>query len=109
MAYDRALAERVKKVVSEIEGISAKEMFGGIGFMLNGNTACGVIGDDLIVRVGAEAHADALSRPFVRPFDYSGRSMKGWVYVAPEGCRDESDLRAWVQMGVDYAGSLPSK
>jgi TfoX/Sxy family transcriptional regulator of competence genes len=109
MAYDKALANRLRLILSGTGGILEKQMFGGIGYILNGNMACGVIGSDLIVRVGAEGQAEALLHPHARPFDYSGRPMKGWVYVAPEGCRSEEELRAWVQRGVDYAGSLPPK
>jgi TfoX/Sxy family transcriptional regulator of competence genes len=109
MPYNQALAAQVKAQLAGIEGFSERVMFGGIGYMLRGNLACGVIGDNLIVRVGLEAHAEALSRPGARVFDYSGRPMAGWVTVEPQGTQTEAMLREWVQIGAAYAGSLPAK
>ena len=109
MAYDKELAGRIRQVLGGEIGVVEKQMFGGVGFILNGNMACGVIDNELIVRVGPDAYADALLHPHVRPFDYSGRAMKGWVYVAEEGRQNESDLQVWVQRGLDFAGTLPPK
>jgi TfoX/Sxy family transcriptional regulator of competence genes len=109
MSYDEILAGRVRQIMSQMQGFEEKAMFGGVGFMLDGNMACGVNGDDLIVRVGAPANDQALSRPHTRPFDMTGRAMKGWVMVAPQGSQSEQDLRTWVQSGVVFARSLPPK
>jgi TfoX/Sxy family transcriptional regulator of competence genes len=109
MAYDEILAGRVRRLMEKMKGFEEKIMFGGVGFLLDGNMACGINGDDLIVRVGAEANQRALSSPYTRPFDMTGRPMKGWVLVAPQGCRSDDDLRDWVQSGVDFARSLPPK
>lgn len=109
MVYDQGLVQRVREAMSELPGYVEKKMFGGIGFMLEGNMACGVIGDGLIVRVGKEKYENALSRPHVDVFDISGRSMTGWVVVKPEGYQADQDLKAWVEQGVDYASSLPAK
>ena len=84
-------------------------MFGGIAFMINGNMAVGVNGDELMVRVGKEAHEEATSRPGARTFDMGARPMMGWVSVAPEGFDSEEALDAWVERGVSYAQSLPPK
>ena len=84
-------------------------MFGGVGFMLQGNMACGVNGADLIVRVGPERYESALAEPHTKLFDMTGRPMKGWVVVIPEGYEANGDLKAWVQRGVAYAMSLPAK
>jgi TfoX/Sxy family transcriptional regulator of competence genes len=86
-----------------------KKMFGGIGYMLQGNMACGVNQDTLIVRVGPDLYEEALSRPHTRVFDMTGRPMKGWVVVAPEGIEEDDDLDQWIQQGVDFALSLPAK
>ncbi len=109
MVYDQGLAFRVREIIEELPGFREKEMFGGIGFLLNGNMACGVIGDDLMVRGGKEGHDQAHARPFTHPFDFTGRPMRGWVVVATEGVAEDGDLQAWVQQGVDYALSLPPK
>jgi len=109
MAYDNDLSERIKQIVEFIPGMSNKEMFGGIAFMLNGNVACGVIGENLMVRVGPERHAEALGQAHTRPFDYSGKPMKGWIYVMPEAIRSDEDLGIWVQRGIEFARSLPPK
>ena len=84
-------------------------MFGGIAFMIQGNMAVGVIGDEVMVRVGNEGHDEALALPGTRVFDFSGRPMTGWVLVARDGLSTEKDLDQWVQRGVAYAESLPPK
>jgi TfoX/Sxy family transcriptional regulator of competence genes len=109
MSYDERLAQRVRAELSKIEGLTEKKMFGGVGFMLRGNMACGVHGDDVIVRVGPTNYERALSQPYTAVFDMTGRPMTGWVLVKPEGCKKDSDLRAWVKQGVDYALTLPGK
>ena len=109
MAYDEILAGRVRQIMGQMEDFEEKAMFGGVGFLLGGNMACGVYKDDLIVRVGAEAHTQVLSRPHTRPFDITGRGMKGWVMVEPQGCQLDEDLHIWVQSGIAFARSLPPK
>jgi hypothetical protein len=84
-------------------------MFGGIAFLLHGNLACGVIGADLIVRVGPVQHAVALAQRGARVFDFSGKPMSGWVTVGPAGYASEEDLARWVKLAVEFAGSLPAK
>ncbi|MEE3005616.1 MAG: TfoX/Sxy family protein [Chloroflexota bacterium] len=83
-------------------------MFGGIVLMLHGNMCCGVTNDDLMVRVGADALEDALAQPYARPMDFTGRPMKGFVFVDAAALGDR-DLKRWVQRGVTFAGSLPAK
>jgi hypothetical protein len=109
MAYDESLAERLRAELGTLPGLTEKKMFGGIAFLIGGNMACGVIGDDLIVRVGAEQHAAALARPGARVFDFSGKPMTGWVMVAPAGYASAGDLTRWVKLAVAYAGALPVK
>jgi hypothetical protein len=109
MAYDEGLAERIRAALGEHPDLVEKKMFGGVGFMLQGNMACGVNKEDLIVRVGLEGYDDAVIRPHARPFDFTGRPMKGWVIVAPPGYEEDSDLDAWLHDGVSFALSLPPK
>jgi hypothetical protein len=109
MAYDEELAERIRGQMAPIQGSVEKRMFGGIGFLIGGNMACGVNRENLIVRVGPEQYDAALAEPHVRPFDMTGRPMKGWIVVAPDGCATEADLGSWIQRGVAIAQSLPEK
>jgi hypothetical protein len=109
MAYDEILAQRAREVLVDLPGFAEKKMLGGIGFMLRGNMACGVHGDELIVRVGPANYEQALGMPHTRPFDMTGRPMRGWVMVAPSGLESDADLQDWVQHGVEFALSLPAK
>jgi TfoX/Sxy family transcriptional regulator of competence genes len=108
MAYNIKLAERIQ---SELDGIPVveKKMFGGVGFLLNGNMACGVNKDDMIVRVDPEKHNTLLKKSHVRPFDMTGRPMKGWLLVEEAGVKTEKQLSAWVKEGVEFASTLPPK
>ena len=109
MAYDEGLATRVREVIGEQPGLTEKQMFGGLAFLLGGNMACGVRADDLIVRVAANDAETAMGEPGARPFDLTGRPMKGWLQVGPDGHAEDDDLRRWVGRGLAYAGSLPPK
>ena len=109
MVYDEGLAQRMREALAVIPDIDEKKMFGGIGFLLNGNMACGVNKDDLIVRVGPNAYETALAEPHTKDFDMTGRPMKGWVVVRPAGYKTDEMLKSWVQRGVDFALSLPPK
>ena len=109
MAYDKNLAARVQDMLAEREGFSEKKMFGGVGYLFHGNMACGVNGEDLIVRVGAENYHNALADPAARVFDMTGRPMTGWVAVGPGGTRVDDRLYEWVERGVTFALSLPAK
>jgi TfoX/Sxy family transcriptional regulator of competence genes len=106
MAYDEGLAERIRSVAGSC---SERKMFGGLAFMLDGNMAFGVVGDELMVRVGPDAYTDALARPHAREMDFTGRSMKGMVYVDADGVAEDDALADWVGLGLAYAGSLPAK
>ncbi len=109
MAFDEALAARVRDVLSATEGLAEKRMFGGIAFLVNGNMCCGVHGDELIVRLAPERAEDALDQPHVRVFDLTGRPMKGWLLIGPGGVANEDDLSSWVDQAIAFAGSLPAK
>jgi TfoX/Sxy family transcriptional regulator of competence genes len=109
MAYDEDLAERVRDLLSARSEVSERKMFGGIAFMVGGNMACGVLKEDLIVRLGDEEGEKALAEDGVRPFDFTGKPMKGIVYVSAEHVSGDADLSGWVDAGADYAASLPPK
>lgn len=108
MAYNSKLAERVR---TQLEGAPfvEKKMFGGIGFLINGNMACGVNKDDLIVRVDPAKHNALLKISHVRPFDMTGRPMKGWLVVEADGVRTDKQLSTWIKQGVEFASTLPPK
>jgi TfoX/Sxy family transcriptional regulator of competence genes len=108
VAYDEDLAQRVRDLLSARAEVSERKMFGGIAFMVAGNMACGVLGEDLIVRLGEEGEK-ALAEEGVRPFDFTGKPMKSTVYVSPERTSDDAGLAEWVEAGADYAASLPAK
>jgi len=109
MAYDQALAQRIREALAGEPDLVEKRMFGGVGFLIRGNMACGVHGDDLIVRVGPGRYPEALAQPHARVFDMTGRPMAGWVEVAPAGVASAADLRRWLTLGVEHARTLPAK
>lgn len=109
MAYDKNLAQRVRERLRKRRGVSEMERFGGIGFLIQGNMACGVLGKELLVRVGPAKHEEALGSRNTMPFAISGRPAKGWVLVTPAGTKAEVDLERWVEMGVRFVRSLPAK
>ena len=109
MAYDEGVAQRVREALAEQAGVAEKKMFGGIAFLLRGNMCCGVVGGDLMVRVGPDAYADALAEPHAREMDFTGRPMRGIVYVSPTGFESDQRLARWLARGTGFAGSLPAK
>ncbi len=109
MAYDEGLAVRIRELMQGISGLAEKKMFGGIAFMVHGNMCSGVVGDTLMMRVGADGHEPALAQPHARPMDFTGRPMKGMIYVDPPGFESDADLQAWLDRGLDFVRSLPIK
>ena len=109
MAYDEALAERIRVLLEGEPGVVERKMFGGLAFMVGGNMSVGITGDDLMVRVGADGFEEAISQPHARPMDFTGRPMKGFVYVDAAGFNTEETLALWMERGVSYARSLPAK
>lgn len=106
MAYDEALAERVRGVLDQHPGITEKRMFGGVAFLLGGKMFCGVASDDLMVRVGPERYEEALRHPHARPMDFTGRPMKGYVFVGTPGTRTGRQVRAWVDRATTFVATL---
>ncbi len=109
MAYDENLAERIRAKLKGTRGLTEKKMFGGVGFMVNGNMACGVNKQDMIVRLSDEESDAALHKAHVRPFDMGGRPMKGWIVVEPQGLTTDKVLQSWIDQSVTFAKTLPSK
>ena len=109
MTYDEKLAERIRGKLKSRRGLAEKKMFGGVGFLINGNIACGVNKQDLIVRLSHEEFQKAIKRAHVRVFDMTGRPMKGWIVVAPAGMSTERTLQDWIDNSVEFARSLPPK
>jgi TfoX/Sxy family transcriptional regulator of competence genes len=109
VAYDERLAERVRDALGGHAGVSERKMFGGIGFMIDGNMCCGVHGEELILRLGDEDAEAALADPHGRVFDMTGRPMKGWVLMGPGALESDEELRRWLEPAIDLASSLPAK
>jgi len=109
VVYDAALAERIRAMLASRADVEEVRMFGGLTFMVGGQMCCGVLKDDLVVRVGAEAFDAALAQPHARPMDFTRRPMPGMVYVAPPGVASEADLRGWIQRATDYVAAHPAK
>jgi len=109
MAFDESLAARIRKAIGRKKGIEEKKMFGGLGFLLNGNMCVGVWKNSMIVRLGTEESESALLEPHVGEFDITGKAMKGWIMVAAEGVAGEIDVKQWVQRAVRFVGKLPVK
>lgn len=109
MAYDERLATRVRALLAERDDVTERKMFGGLAFMVGGNMCCGVLDDELMIRVGPELGAGALERPFTRVMDFTGRPMTGMLFVTAEGIAADDALAGWVRMALAYAASLPAK
>jgi hypothetical protein len=110
MSYDEELAHRLREQLADERGVTERAMFGGLAFMLDGNMAVGVTSRaELMVRVGPDGAEEALARPHARVFDMTGRPMKGWVLVDPEGFASKRQLGSWVRRGVAFARTLPAK
>ena len=109
MAYDEKLERRILAIVDGWEDVAAKKMFGGVCHLIHGNMFCGVYKEFLILRLGEAAATEALSRPNARPFDITGRPMKGWVMVAPEGLATDDALNAWLAKARAFALTLAPK
>lgn len=109
MPYDKSLADRLQSLLKPRKGFSQKEMFGGVGFLLNGNMCVGVYKAFLILRLGKEEADRALNQKHVIPFDITGRVMSGWVMVEKEGIDSEDNLRSWVEAAARFVQTLPPK
>ena len=109
MAYDEGLAERLREQFEGQANIEEKKMFGGLCFMFSNHMCCGIVKDTLMARVGPDNYKKCLSRKHVREMDFTGKAMKGMVYVAPEGIESDNDLKEWVGICTTFVKSLPPK
>ena len=109
MAYDEKLADRIRKIIGRRKGITEKKMFGGLSFLLNGKMFCGVLKEDLVLRISHDEFEVALKKPNVRPMDFTGRPMKGFIYINPKGCKSDKSLKQWVRLSYNHAASLSLK
>ena len=109
MAFSEALAGRIRQRLARRKNVQEKKMFGGVGFLLNGNMLVGVWKDSLIVRLAPDEGDEALKEPHGKEFDITGRPMKGWVLVGPEGVEDDEQLKGWIQRARKFVGQLPPK
>jgi TfoX/Sxy family transcriptional regulator of competence genes len=104
MVFDEKLADRIRTTLARGEdAVTERKMFGGICFLVDGAMCCGVLKDELIVKVGPEEGDKALAKPHTRPFDFTGRPMAGMLYVAPGGTRTAASLEKWLKLGVAHA------
>ena len=109
MAYDLGLADRIRSIVERRGVFVEKEMFGGLAFMVNGHMCCGVVKNDLVLRLSTEQAAASLHQPHTRPMDFSGKPMKSMIYVGPLGTDSDQSLEMWVESAFSFALSLPAK
>ena len=109
MAFSESLAQRIREALAHWRNIEEKKMFGGIGFLLHGNILVGVWKNSLIVRLGTDGYKNALRQPHVGEFDITGRPMKGWVLVEPEGVENDVQLKDWIDRAEEFVRNLPAK
>lgn len=106
MAFDEALADRIRKVLGPRLELSEKKMFGGLAFLADGKMFCGLAKGELMLRVGPERYEEALAEPHARPMDFTGRPLKGYVYIAPAGIKTEKQLRRWVEQALAFVATV---
>ena len=109
MAYDEGLAQRIREQLHSRPDVEEKKMFGGLCFMVAGHMCCGILGETLMARVGPDQYADALHKPHAREMDFTGKTMKGMLYVAPEGLKSESELQTWLNTCLQFVTQLPPR
>ena len=109
MPYNKEIDDRIRKIVSRWKNSESKKMFGGVCHLLNGNMFCGVYKEFLILRLGKEEAEITIGLPFARPFDITGRAMKGWVMIEQEGFRSDNELKSWLNQAKKFVDTLPKK
>lgn len=109
MAYDEHLADRVRAALATTPDVVERRMFGGLAFLVAGHMACGIVGNDLMLRLGEDGADAALDEPDTRPMDFTGKPMKSMVYVAPGGTETDAGLLAWVERATAHVRALPPK
>jgi TfoX/Sxy family transcriptional regulator of competence genes len=109
MAFDAKLATRIRKVLADRRDVEEKAMFGGLAFMVRGHMSCGIVKEKLMVRIEPESYDRLLAEPNVKPMDFSGKAMRGFLYVEPGGIATARSLRKWVERVLKFAESRPQK
>lgn len=109
MAYDKGLAQRVREYLSERKHVEEKKMFGGLCFTVSRHMCCGILDDKLMARVGPDYYEQMLEKENALPMDFTGKPMKGMIYVKPDGLESDQDLKAWIDICLDFISTLPSK
>jgi TfoX/Sxy family transcriptional regulator of competence genes len=109
MAYDEHLADRIRAILADRADVSERKMFGGLAFLVEGHMCVGIVGSDLMARVGKDAFDKALSAPHARPMDFTGKPSTGMVYVAPPGVKTIASLRKWVERALSFTSTLPPR
>lgn len=109
MAYDEGLAQRIREQLQDHPGVEEKKMFGGLCFMVSRHMCCGIVDDKLMARVGPERYEKYLEKKSAHEMDFTGKPMKGMIYVEPEGLKADKDLREWVEACLDFIRTLPPK
>lgn len=107
MAYDEGLAERIRELLQDHSDLQEKKMFGGLCFMLAEHMCCGIVGDTLMVRVGPDRYEECLAKKYARQMDFTGKPMRGMVYVAAEGLQEDDELTEWLNVSIEFVSSLP--
>jgi len=109
MTCDEGLVQRIRELLADTPNVGERRMFGGVCFTLNGNMCCGVVKDEIMVRVGPDQYGDALRSAFAREMNFTGRPMPGYVFVAEPGCRSDATLEHWLDLARRYVLTLPAK
>jgi TfoX/Sxy family transcriptional regulator of competence genes len=109
MAFDEGLAERIRDLLRSDQHITEKKMFGGLAFLLNGHMFVGIVGDTLMARVGPISYPEILRQQHIREMDFTGKPMKGYIYVEPAGFDSDSALEHWVGLCAEFVATLPPK
>lgn len=109
MAFDEHVARRIHTALAGRRGLEERRMFGGLAFLLGGHMTAGVVGEELMLRVGPQAYDEVLRRPHVREMDFTGKPLRGLVYVEPAGFRTDADLAAWLERATAFVDTLPPK
>lgn len=109
MAYDKGLAERLDEYFQGRSDVDVKKMFGGLCFMMSNHMCCGIVGDTLMARVGPHNYQECLSKKHVKEMDFTGKAMKGMVFVSPEGLENDADLKGWLGVCEAFVKLLPPK
>jgi len=108
MPYNESAAARLRPFLSS-SNVTEQKMFGGLGFLLNGNMSVGLWKEFLILRIDPDSYHTFLTQPHVKPFDITGRPLSGWLMIEPPGFATDADLQQWISLSLDYASALPQK